>query len=369
MADKMKIIAKAKETMTSRERVMKTFHYEKTDRVPIDYKTNPTIHAKVSRALGIEPGNDEGFLQALGVDSRMIGPVYTGKLLYTEIPGLKVDPVYGYYSRWVKNQYGGYDDFCNYPLENVEEDVIADFPFPSPDDFDYETAIASFQYYKDRSLCCGNEGIGDIINSMGRIMNMENILIGLITENEAILDLIDRKVNMELGILDRILDKSKGRMDYMWMGEDLGTQHAPMISLDLYKKILRPRHQKYIDLAKAYSIPVMFHSCGSSSWAYEDFIDMGVDAVDALQPEAANMDPAYLIEKFGGRLSFHGCISTAGPLAYGTAEETTEYCRKTLEIMKKNGGYHFSPTHQIQDNTPVDNVIAMYQAAHDFGVY
>ena len=365
----MKKITKAKETMTSRERVIRTFHYEKTDRVPIDYETNSTIHSKVSRALGIEPGDYETFLQTLGVDSRGIHPNYVGNLLYKEFSGLKVNPVYGFYSRWVENKYGGYDDFCNYPLEDATDDVIADFPFPSPDDFDYETAISSFQNYKDLALFCGNAGIPDMINSMGRIMNMENILVGLITENEAVLDLIDRKLQMELGILERILDKSKGRMDYMWLGEDLGTQHTPMISLELYRKIFRPRHQKFIDLAKAYRIPVMIHTCGNSSWVYEDFIEMGVKAVDTLQPEATNMSPEYLIEKFGGRLSFHGCISTAGPLAFGTVDETTEYCRKTLEIMMKNGGYHFSPTHQIQDNTPVDIVIAMYQAAHDFGIY
>ena len=68
---------------------------------------------------------------------------------------------------------------------------------------------------------------------------------------------------------------------------------------------------------------------------------MGVSAVDALQPEAANMSPGYLMERFGGRLSFHGCISTAGPLAYGTADETIAYCRETLEIMMKHRGYHF----------------------------
>ena len=136
----MKTITKAKETMTSRERVIKTFHYEKIDRVPIDYKTNPAIHAKVSRALGIEPDYFEDFLRALGVDSRMIEPRYIGKLLYKEIPGLRVDPVYGFYSRWVKNQYGGYNDFCNYPLQNVDDDIIEEYSFPSPDDFDYDTA-------------------------------------------------------------------------------------------------------------------------------------------------------------------------------------------------------------------------------------
>lgn len=71
--------------------------------------------------------------------------------------------------------------------------------------------------------------------------------------------------------------------------------------------MLRPIHQRYVDLAKAYNKPVMVHTCGCSSWVYEDFIQMGVNAVDTLQPEATNMDPKYLKEHFGGRLSFHGC--------------------------------------------------------------
>jgi len=71
-----------------------------------------------------------------------------------------------------------------------------------------------------------------------------------------------------------------------------------------------------------------------------------------------------LKDHFGGRLSFHGCISTAGSLAYGTREEVIEDVKKTLSIMMPGGGYRFSPTHQIQDNSPVENVIARYQAAH-----
>ena len=96
---------------------------------------------------------------------------------------------------------------------------------------------------------------------------------------------------------------------------------------------------------------------------------MGINAVDTLQPEAANMSPQYLKDHFGGRLSFHGCISTAGALAYGTVEDVIQDVKNTLEIMMPGGGYHFSPTHMIQDNSPVENVIAMYQAGHDYGVY
>jgi uroporphyrinogen decarboxylase len=96
---------------------------------------------------------------------------------------------------------------------------------------------------------------------------------------------------------------------------------------------------------------------------------MGIAAVDTLQPEARDMSPEYLKRTFGGRLAFHGCISTAGPVASGTVEETVAYCRRTLEIMMPGGGYCFAPTHALQDNSPTENVVAMYEAARTHGVY
>ncbi len=155
----------------------------------------------------------------------------------------------------------------------------------------------------------------------------------------------------------------------LWMGEDLGTQNSPIISLDLYRNCLRPIHQQYVDIAKSFDIPVMIHSCGSSSWAFQDFIDMGISVVDTLQPEAKDMAPEYLKKTFGDRLAFHGCISTAGPVAYGTVDEVTASCHKILDIMMPGGGYCFAPTHQIQDNSPTENVLAMYYIAKTYGVY
>jgi uroporphyrinogen decarboxylase len=98
-------------------------------------------------------------------------------------------------------------------------------------------------------------------------------------------------------------------------------------------------------------------------------IGIGIKGVDSLQPEAKDMSPAYLAERFGGRLNFRGLISTTGALSFGTPEDVTELCGNTLDVMMKYGRYHFAPSHAIQDNTPVENVIAMYQAAHDFGRY
>jgi len=81
------------------------------------------------------------------------------------------------------------------------------------------------------------------------------------------------------------------------------------------------------------------------------------------------LSPKYLKKTFGGRLSFRGLISTAGPLAYGSVEETVADVREKLAVMMDGGGYHFAPSHCIQDNSPPENVVAMYQAGHRYGVY
>lgn len=362
-------IHKAKETMTAKQRVLKTFNLEKTDRVTIGYEANEAVHLKVARALGINDGNLEKVLQVLGVDYRGIYAPYNGPLLFKSIPDRKTDAVDGFNMRWVEHKTGGYWDFCDFPLSNSEDEAIENFPVPNANDFDYKNVTAQLAKNKDYAIYIGNAGIPDIINSTGRIMGMEDTLVNLLTGNEATLNFVNRRMNMHLEVFERILDENKGKIDFMWLGEDLGTQHAPMISLEMYRKVLKPIHKRFIDLAKSYNLPVIVHTCGSSSWAYEDFIELGIRGVDTLQPEATNMSPKFLKEKFGGRLSFRGCISTAGPLAYGSVEDIIDNVKNTLKTMMDGYGYHFAPTHAIQDNTPTENVIAMYEAAHKYGVY
>ena len=365
----MKII-KAPETMTSKERVRRTFAFEKTDRVPIGFDTNPVIRKNLCNALGIDEKDNEGLLDALGVDTRAIGAPYTGKPLFTAPENRRVDQMEGCLMRWVEHGSGGYWDFCDFPLKDATDEMFEKFPIPSPDDFDYNVPLEVAKRYKGKyALYVGHPGVPDVLNSNGRIMGVEDVLCNLIMENDAAIDFMKRRAKFQLENMARVVEKCHKEMDFIWLGEDLGTQIGPMISLDLYRATIKPIHKQFADLANAYNLPCIMHTCGSSSWAYEDFIEIGIKGVDTLQPEATNMSPAYLAEKFGGRLNFRGCISTAGALAYGTAEETEKVCKDTLEIMMNVRGYHFAPTHQIQDNTPVENVIAMYNAAHKYGRY
>lgn len=355
--------------MNSKERVMTALACQEPDRVPVDYAANPGIHARLVAHFGLTLEDGEGLLQALGVDFRGVGAAYRGPRLHPEVEGRRVDPLWGKRTRWIANPFGGYWDFCDFPLKDAGEEQVEAWPMPSPDDYDYASVRAACERHKTMALYVGGAGLGDIINSTGMLRTMEQVLVDLISEDPAGLRLIDRKMEVQLEVTRRTLEAADGAVDFLWMGEDLGSQRSPLISTALYRKHIRPRHQKFVNLAKSFNLPVMVHTCGSSSWAYEDFIEMGINAVDTLQPEAKNMSPAHLKKTFGGRLAFHGCLSTAGAVANGTREDVERDVRETLEVMMPGGGYCLSPTHQLQDNSPTENVVALYEAARAYGQY
>jgi len=358
-----------KREMNSKERVLAAFAHQEPDRVPVDYACNPGIDRRLKQHFGLKENDDEGLLQALGVDFRYVyGPPYVGPKLHEDVPGRQVD-MWGIRTRWIEHESGGYWDYCDFPLKDATLAEIEAWPLPSPDDFDYAQFVEQCKQFQGYCVVVGGQDIPDVINSTGFLRTMEQTLIDMATENPVFFRYVERRIEVLYEIFNRALEAVRGNADMFYMGEDLGTQRGPTISLKMYRKILRPWHERFANLARHYGLPVMIHSCGSSSWAFEDFIEMGIDAVDTLQPEAKDMAPAYLKERFGDRLAFHGCISTAGPVAFGTVEDVVKNVRETLEIMMPGGGYALAPTHQLQDNSPTENVVAMYEAARTYGWY
>lgn len=355
--------------MTSKERVLTTLARQEADRVPIDYMSNPGIDARLKSHFGLKPDDSEGLRRALGVDFRGIGAHYCGPKLHEERPARQVDREWGWVTRLVEHESGNYWDYCDFPLQDADEEMVAEWPLPTPDDYDYSGIAPGCIATQEYAIFVGGHGLACIMNTAGFLRGMEQTFIDLALDDPAGLLLIDRFLAIELEVTARTLEAAKGGIDFMYIGEDLGTQIGPMISMEMFQKHIKPRHQPFFDLAKAYDLPVMMHTCGSSSWAYDEYISMGLTAAETLQPEATNMSPAYLKQRFGDRLAFHGCISTAGPVAYGTVAETVANCREVLDIMMPGGGYCFSPTHCLQDNSPTENVIAMYETGHEYGRY
>ena len=355
--------------MTPKERVLTAFAREEPDRVPINYFANPGIDGRLKAHFGLDAGDDEGLLQSLGVDFRSVGAPYVGPRLHPELPDRRVDPCWGVRTRYVEHESGGYWDYCDFPLRGATLEEVEAWPMPSPDDYDYAAIRDTCERGWDYAIVAGGAGLPDVINATGMIRTMEQVMIDLITDDPVFLRYVERKSTILLEVTRRALEAAQGGIDVLWLGEDLGTQRGPLISPKLYRKHIKPWHQAFAALGNEYGIPVVIHSCGSSSWAFEDFIEIGINVVDTLQPEAKDMAPAYLKARYGDRLAFHGCVSTAGPLAYGSVDDVVADVRQTLAAMMPGGGYALSPTHQIQDNTPTENVVAMYEAARQYGRY
>jgi uroporphyrinogen decarboxylase len=101
----------------------------------------------------------------------------------------------------------------------------------------------------------------------------------------------------------------------------------------------------------------------------EDYVEMGLDILNPVQPYVAEMDHARLKTEFGSRLAFHGGIDTQHVLPFGSPAEVKAEARKTLQALGPGGGYILAPTHYVQADVPPANVIALRDAVLEYGRY
>jgi len=102
----------------------------------------------------------------------------------------------------------------------------------------------------------------------------------------------------------------------------------------------------------------------------EDFIDAGFDILNPVQCSAAGMDPVTLKERYGERIVFWGGgVDTQRTLPFGTPEEVRYEVRERIRALAPGGGYVFNPIHNVQPGTPVENLLAMFEALHEYGRY
>jgi uroporphyrinogen decarboxylase len=162
------------------------------------------------------------------------------------------------------------------------------------------------------------------------------------------------------------------------MGDDLGTQKGPQMSPRMYRHIIKPAHRQVYEHVKTYGGkgtgkpgPYIFlHTCGSIYKLIPDLIEVGVDILNPVQISAADMDPARLKREFGQDVTFWGGgANTQHVLPTATPQEVRQHVWELIDIWAPGGGYVFCQVHNIQANVPPENVVAMFEAALEFGRY
>ena len=348
-------------SLTPKQRVKMAASHVEPDRPPIQIYTTPEIHAKLA-----EHFKGQSIEEALEIDFRLVGPA-GGSPRRTPEPGSGIE----HYDEWgigysrVRNEAGGeYLEATDLTLARITTmDEFQAYPWPDPNDYDYSVIAEQIERVKDYAVCVGSSGKIDIINSVGRGRGMEQVLVDIITEDEVGVAIIDRRVDYYYEWCKRCLEAGQGKIDVLYVGEDLGSQKGSTMSPACFRSFFRPRIEKFYKLAHDHGALAMMHSCGSTRAVQPQLIDMGLDILESVQPEPVGMDPEELKAEFGDKLTYCGLISTQQTLPRGTVEECRAEARHRIDVIGKGGGYIFAPAHCIQPDTPLENILAIYEEA------
>ena len=150
-------------------------------------------------------------------------------------------------------------------------------------------------------------------------------------------------------------------IDGILLGSDWGSQNDLLMSPSCWREMIAPGEKLEYDLVHRAGLDVWLHSCGDIRKILPDITQMGVDALNPVQPEC--MDIYELKEKYGNAITFWGGISTQRTLPYGTPEEVAEETRKVTAALSKNGGYIIAPSQEIQSDVPFENLCALIDTA------
>ena len=374
--------------MTSRERMRAALAHEEPDRVPIDLGSMHSCiesyaYQPLKQRLGFASGRpmrtfvrdhvepDEDLLEMFGVDTRYLRiGAPDGWKLTMEGDNSFVDE---WGTRWQKPEGSLYFDPVGFPLEGATIADLDSFPWPDPRDPGRTRGLRerAEELYQgtDYALCADTAGLG-VFETCWMLRGLQNFLCDMVGDPEFASALLGRVATIKTAMYEEFVDEVGPYVEVVFVSDDLGTQTGPMISLESYQRLIMPHHRRLWAAVKGLTGAKLFlHSCGGVEPFIPDFIEMGLDILNPAQPAARGMDSAELKKKYGDRLSFWGAVDEQGPLSQGTPDDVWEEVRVRIRALAPGGGYVLAPSHNIQADTPPENIQAMYQAALELGSY
>jgi len=386
----------SKETLTSRERVLKAINHQEPDRVPIDFGGFQTgihrvayqdliDHLGINEVIEIlDPVQQlaklsEAVLKRFHVDTRYIcahGPdSFKGGIEINERNGRK----------WhdLKDEFGVvwsmpddqmlYMDPSHHPLADATIEDIKSYPFPDGSDPTRFTGVREqalkMREETDYAICTGISGV--VYEYCWYMRGLERWFMDTI-ENpdfcEALLDqILEFWMDFETGFMNAVGDI----VDVVMIGDDLAGQHGPLFSTDFYKRIVKPRQKKVVRHIKSLTdAKIWYHTCGGCAALIPELIDNGVDILNPVQVSAAGMDPQNLKDRFGKNMVFWGgACDSQHVFPFATPEEVDANVKKYIDIFKPGGGYVFNNVHNIQGEVPSENIVALMDAGYKYGFY
>lgn len=407
--------------MTSRERVLTTLEHKEPDRVPVDLGAWPetgimaVAYKNFKELLGIKGGKirvydlfqqlaqpEEQVLKRIGADAVFLFKEpdrwKPGKL--TDGSPCEVPDVIDFVNRAPFNpktlpdgskvivdgkgtvlfnvgKSGYYYNMVYRPLGQAKDAKdIENYSWPDPDNPEVikklEILRSKAEYlYKNTDYILTLDSGGSAFEIPSWYRGLEQFLVDLVMDQKFAEMFIDRVMESQMEMFEATIEAVGDYVQIVEITEDLGTQEGPMISPDLYRKLIKPRQKKICDFIKSKTNAYIYlHSCGSVYEFVPDFIEIGVDILNPIQVSAKDMDTKKLKKEFGKDLVFWGGgCNTQKVLPFGTQKEVKEEVKKRIDDLALGGGFVFCQVHNIQADIRPQNIMAMYEAVEQFGSY
>ncbi|HZT34161.1 MAG TPA: uroporphyrinogen decarboxylase family protein [Bryobacteraceae bacterium] len=413
--------------MTSRERVLAAIAHREADRVPIDHGSMRSTgimaiaYNRLKRHLGVTQGPtvlydliqqlaqpDQWYLDRFHVDAVDLGRAFwspdqgqpwglpdgspavapawfqpeqaDGGLVVRDASGTVIgkmprDSLYIDQCFWPLSGPDGLD--CYEPLAEKMQQVtwagIPASPFDQPLTGERleEIARVARHLYETTDYAISLSVGCNLFEWSQFLFGMENLYVYIAAEKRKLGLFLDRLTELHIENLRRLLPKVRGYVQILVVGDDLGMQSGPQLSRQAYHDLFFPRHRRIYRYAREQSgAHIFLHSCGGIYQLIPELIEAGVEILNPVQTSARHMEPERLKREFGRELTFWGGgCDTQRVLATGTPAQVREDVRRRLEVFMPGGGYVWNQVHNVMADVPPENIVAMLEAAYEFGRY
>lgn len=374
--------------MTHRERVMAALDHKEPDRVPIDFGGYPgatSINVEAYRAF-------KEYLR-LGTEKeiRVANPVmFTAEVDEEIIDQFDIDTYCGtptiplkdfaapetfqdkWKVTWKKSDVNTYS-MVKGPFWGDQGTLTAlrRFQWPKPSELEdlkrWKEKMEGLRERTDRAILA-RFPLG-IVTLAQVLRGFEDWFMDLHLNPVFAESLLDRCTELWIETADLLLNVIGDQIDIAVWGDDYGLQNGPMISPEMFRKYITPRNRKMVKTLKRKSkAKVLLHSCGCVYPYLEDFVEMGLDALNPIQVSAKDMGPARIKTRIGNQISLWGSIGM-DDLVKGSPKEIREMVKRRIGELGRGGGYVLSATHNILSDVPPENLVAMLEAARESGGY
>jgi uroporphyrinogen decarboxylase len=374
--------------MKPRERVTGILDHREADRVPVVMCGNHAgiskgAYEKLCRYIGmtdssapiidrmqqiVEP--DERVLEKFGIDFRFIYSKPPRNWNPTEYPDDSYRDEWGI--RWRRPPNGYWYDMVDHPLEEADVEDLENYNWPDPTDAGRFEGLEgeAKRLYENTDYAIATALTGSIYEQSWYLRGLTKFTFDLYRNRAFAEKLMDKLLQIHIAFFERFLDSVGKYVQVVFVGDDLAEQKGPSLNPEIYRTLVKPRHDKLYRFIKSKTqAKLCYHSCGSVIPFIKDLIEIGVDILTPIQVSAAKMDTQKLKEEFGGRLSFLGGVDSQHVLPFGTRDDVKDEVRKRIRDLAPNGGYILGAVHNIQPEVPPENICAMFEAARKYGQY